>query len=385
MIGHFGEKVVSTAIKVFAVAGTLAGAVVFDALVLRADDGGSAYVGFGSQTDGGAGGEVVKVTSLAEDGVGTLRWAVETATGPRIVEFDVSGTIALTDQIEIGNDISILGETSPEGVTITGARLRVYGSDVILSGLRIRPGDGPGAALESRDGISVGKEGHAVRNVVIDGNSITWAVDENLTLWGDVQNVTISNNIIADALDEAGHPKGDHGMGLLIGGGDVARVTVVGNLFANNPNRNPTVKDSSREIEVVNNLIYNWSENGMNGTDSTVHILGNVYNAGVDTEVPEAIVLKSNVEGALLYYLDDNQATARVSQGIADQPVFDPSGVPVMPSAAVTEHVLATAGARLPALDHVDTRVIQTAVEGTGRIINAVPDFADTKTAQSTN
>ncbi len=373
----------STAIKVFAVVGTLGLAVVVDAFVLRADGPSSPYVGFGAETDGGAGGDVVTVTSLDESGEGTLRWAVETAEEPRIITFDVSGTIALTEQIEIGDDISIQGETSPEGITLTGSRLRVAGSDVIISGLRIRPGDGEGSSLESRDGISVGKAGVAVRNVVIDGNSLTWAVDENLTLWGDVQNVTISNNLIADALDEAGHPKGDHGMGLLIGGGDVARVTVVGNLFSNNPNRNPTVKDSSREIEVVNNLIYNWSENGLNGTDSTVHILGNVYNAGLDTVVPEAFSLKSNVEGAMLYYLEDNVASARVSQGISDVPLFEGSGVEVMPSDAVTDHVLATAGARVPGLDRIDQLVLENAVNGTGRIINTPPVLSDEETAQT--
>lgn len=368
----------TTAIRILAVAGTLTGAVVIDAFVLRADDRHSPYVGFGAETVGGDGGQLLVVTSLDDRGEGTLRWAVEDHSGPRIVHFDVSGTIQLKSQLQIGNFISILGETAPNGITLTGSRLRVVGDEVIISGLRIRPGTGPGSALESRDGISIGKDGTTIQNVVIDGNSITWAVDENLSIWGDVQNVTISNNIIADALDEAGHPKGGHSMGLLIGGGDAARVSVVGNLFANNANRNPTIKDNSQQIEVINNLVYNWSENGLNASDSTVHAIGNTYLAGPDTVVPDAFVLASKTAAQDLFYLADNIATARVSDAIADGPVFDGSGIEPRPAKAVADHVLNVAGARLPQVDLIDQLIIDGVRYGTGRIIDMEPDIKTT-------
>jgi len=48
--------------------------------------------GFGADAVGGRGGTVIKVTSLADSGPGTLREAIDAA-GPRIVVFDVSGYI----------------------------------------------------------------------------------------------------------------------------------------------------------------------------------------------------------------------------------------------------------------------------------------------------
>ncbi|MFM6853146.1 MAG: hypothetical protein ACKOUM_03600, partial [Sphingopyxis sp.] len=45
-------------------------------------------------TRGGAGGRIIRVTSLAASGPGTLRAALD-ATGPRIILFDVGGVIDL--------------------------------------------------------------------------------------------------------------------------------------------------------------------------------------------------------------------------------------------------------------------------------------------------
>ena len=70
--------------------------------------------GFGRWANGGRGGQVVHVTSLADDGSeGTLRWALETVTGPRTVVFDVSGIITLNKRITVNEPY----------VTIAGRRL----------------------------------------------------------------------------------------------------------------------------------------------------------------------------------------------------------------------------------------------------------------------
>ncbi len=63
--------------------------------------------------------------------------------------------------------------------------------------MNIRPGDGDGQNPADRDGISIGKAGNVVENVIIDSNSISWATDEVVATWGSPKNVTISNNIIA--------------------------------------------------------------------------------------------------------------------------------------------------------------------------------------------
>lgn len=335
--------------------------------------------GFGAVTQGGRGGEIVKVTTLADSGEGSLRWALEELDGPRIVVFDVEGTIDLTDQIEINGEVTVAGQTAPgEGITITGARLRVVESDVIIRGLHIRPGDGEGSEADDRDAISIGKEGSEVARVIIDSNSFSWATDEVVSTWGGPSDVTISNNIIAEALESSIHSEGDHSMGMLIGDGS-QNITVVGNLFVSNQHRNPQLIDA-QGVEFINNVVYNYGDNGFqaNGreTGSTAHLIGNVFVAGPDSN-REPIRLNTDI-GDSAYYLTDNiGATGGAAQdAIQDGFAFEPSGVIALPSGEVLEAVLATVGARNGdgELDAVDARILGDVVNDTGEIKDTMTD-----------
>src|SRR5688572_20303646 len=76
--------------------------------------------GWAASTPGGRGGAVIRVTSLAADGPGSLKAALEQR-GPRIIVFEVGGIIDLgLSTITIDQPfLTIAGQTAPSpGITI---------------------------------------------------------------------------------------------------------------------------------------------------------------------------------------------------------------------------------------------------------------------------
>ena len=286
--------------------------------------------GFGAETAGGRGGRIVKVVNLDPAGEGSLRWALEDLHGPRIVVFEVGGVIDLDRQVRVGGKVTIAGQTAPgEGITVRGGRLVVVGDDVIVRGLRLRPGDGPGQDPSARDAISVGIEDGPVRRVIVDHNSLTWATDENAATWYDVSDVTFSNNIIAEGLSDSRHAKGDHSMGMLIGDG-ARRVSAIGNLLAHNRHRNPTTK-AATEIEILNNLVYNSGPNALEipkgaGGPMTAHAVGNVFIAGPDT-VKRAPIRLGDAGPDFAYFLADNIGLTRPIPGMPETAIASGDGL----------------------------------------------------------
>ena len=103
--------------------------------------------GFGTSTTGGRGGRVIVVSTLNASGAGSLKEALQ-STGPRIIVFRVSGVITLTDNIEVtdaNSYVTVLGQSSPGGITITGGSIGNYQSnfhDAVFRFLKIRRQDG---------------------------------------------------------------------------------------------------------------------------------------------------------------------------------------------------------------------------------------------------
>ncbi|WP_092422835.1 right-handed parallel beta-helix repeat-containing protein [Alloyangia pacifica] len=257
---------------------------------------------------------------------------------------------------------------------MTGGRLRVVESNVIIRGMTLRPGDDPDAQdPDDRDGFSIGKSGSVVENVILDSNSVSWAIDENISTWGSPSNITISNNIIAEALRSSLHSKGDHSMGLLIGD-ESSNVSVIGNLLVSNEFRNALVKDDSTNIEFINNLIYNYGGEGLVvAGKGDVHAIGNVFIKGQDSGGREAIRFISNT-GEASYYVTDNVAEVggvNTSQ-IQSDFVFDPATTEVMSSSEVVDWILENAGARFDGeVSEIDQRIIDSVLDNTGAIIDS--------------
>ena len=173
--------------------------------------------GFGSTTKGGRDGKLFFVTNLNSDGPGSFREACE-AKGPRIVIFRVGGTITIEKSISIQNPyITIAGQSAPgDGICIRGAAIKITTHDVIVRGLRIRIGDGPGPAPDNRDGLSIANNSKQPYNIIIDHCSISWAIDENFQLWYPCNSITIQWCIISEGLHNSLHPKRPHSSGLII-------------------------------------------------------------------------------------------------------------------------------------------------------------------------
>ena len=221
--------------------------------------------GFGSTTPGGRGGRIIEVTNTEDSGKGSFREAVEIANGPRIIVFRTGGRVHLKKGVTIRNPfITIAGQTAPgRGFCLSNAPLIVGTHDVVVRGLRIRPGDDPsGPRPETRDGITISSSytNQEVYNVVIDHCSISWGIDENISTWQmpgkpTVHDVTIQWCISSEALYDSIHPDGPHSMGMLVGTNQ--NISIHHNLFAHNNQRNPLISGTSK-TEFSNNIVYNW-------------------------------------------------------------------------------------------------------------------------------
>jgi hypothetical protein len=357
-------------------------------------------MGYGTTTTAGRGGKVIRVTSLAESGTGTLKACID-ASGPRVCVFEISGMIKLTQHLAIRNpNLTIAGQTAPSpGITLRGASLIIKTSDVLVQHIHVRPGDDPnGPNPDNRDALRIeGDEGTPiVKNVVIDHCSFSWSIDEMASAWQNWDNITLTNNIFAEPLNDSLHPKGPHGYGILFGPVD-GHYTMSNNLLAHMVERNPLTNATNAVI--VNNVIYNWKQNAVDlqsqsGAPTNNTIIGNVFIKGADYKANSPVELRADatngVPSGTKVYLDDNKAVEATSDpwSIASSMFGDlvlanykattppswPSGMTRLPTSGdvTLSYVLTYAGARPADRDVVDKRVVDSVRNRTGRIINCV-------------
>ena len=205
--------------------------------------------GFGASTPGGAGGAVVRVTTLADSGAGSLRAAL--ASGNRTVVFDVAGTINLADDVHVrGAYVTIDGTSAPApGITLRGHGLFLLGTegahDVIVRGVRVRDAAG--------DGIHVARGAY---NVLIEGVSIHGSGDGNLDIT-EARDVTVAWSVLAaPAAPEKN---------MLIKYAP-SRITLHHNLLTGAQQRNPQVRiddagtpATTTTLDMRNNVVWDWT------------------------------------------------------------------------------------------------------------------------------
>jgi hypothetical protein len=336
----------------------------------------------GTVSHGGAvaGGAVVHVTSLADAGAGSLRAALAMR-GPKVIVFDVGGVIHLASDLKVATaQTTIAGQSAPSPITLTGASLRLRADDLVVQHIAVRPGPGPTPEINgNRDSITIGGGEHPVHDIRVENVSVSWSVDENVDIAGNTRNITVRNSIVAEALNNAGHPKGHHSMGMLINK-DNQGVAVTDNLFVSNVFRNPVIARGSSAF-VGYNLIANPAENAIHfydvagATPLEASIVGNIVARGPNTaknvtavQIPDDMSKLADAQ----IYLSGNTAPAGpvTNKGnfmLADAP---PVAGPPAPPGDVRSWVLAHAGAWPANRDAVDSRIVAGITAGTSKIID---------------
>ena len=357
--------------------------------------------GFGKYSKGGRGGVVFFVSNLNDRGKGSLREAIE-AEGPRIVIFEISGTIDLETSLVIENPyISILGQTAPfGGVSIRGNMFFIQTHDVIIRFLRLRPGDvnfGEENDWASLDCIDIGKSDQFVYNIIIDHCSLSWGIDENIGMGVNVFNVTIQNSIVSENLHLNFRRPSNRSKGILVGF-KTERISIINNFFAHNYKRHPRLSNGGL-ADVRNNIIYNPAYMGINlwnrqGKPQEVNIVGNIFMPGPNTNFnkeisfwdPPIYIGKAFIENNIglngdknrdnwdmvedaksprLPLTQEQKDNIRVFEEFANEVTYTKSFEEMF---VFAEKYI---GASLPFRDPVDSRVINDWQNGTGKIINS--------------
>ena len=278
-------------------------------------------LGGGMYAQGGRGGKEYVVTSLEDTGEpGTLRHAVE-AKGPRVVTFAVSGDIRLKKPLRITEPyLTVLGQTAPgSGITLRDFGVHIVTDQVVVRYMRFRMGS---AGRQEDDALEVRHSD----NVMIDHCSISWATDENASLYANT-NTTMQWCIISEALNSSVHRKGQHGYGGIWGG---RNVTFHHNLIVSNNSRNPRFDHPAvysgedllfrrGTVEFVNNVVFNWGMKAIyGGEEGWFNVAGNLFKVG-----PAA----RNIDGRYLeFYTSESTSLIPGSFYIEDN-VYDVSAV----------------------------------------------------------
>jgi Bacterial TSP3 repeat len=385
--------------------------------------------GFGANTVGGRGGQVIYVTNLNDSGPGSLRSALQQPF-PRNILFKVSGTIVLNSTIDIfpeNSFFTLAGQTAPGG----GIQIKNYpismqpGShDAIIRHIRFRPGTETfqaGGNGQDSIGINGYTFGDSVYNVIIDHCSFEWGSDENIDTSYHTTDLTVQWSITAEGSRQEDHSFGSltarYGMTF----GNEQRQSFHHNLYAQNMGRMPRVgtncprKVNEQLFDFRNNVIAAWGAaqgpmepehvlcndftpvplNQFGGSPGNpilrLNVINNVFLPPSGSSAwPGAI---GHVMGPSAIYMTGNSTFDFCPAGNCDEAHWDVAwiscqdqtcsnlankndyrvfsehsvaSVTTTPTSQVQSLVLNNVGATKPARDSLDTRIINETNNGTG-------------------
>ncbi|TKC00509.1 pectate lyase family protein [Pedobacter cryophilus] len=371
--------------------------------------------GFGKYTSGGRGGKVYIVTNLNDDGEGSFRVAA-TAKHPRIIVFEVSGTIHLKSRLDISKNATIAGQTAPgDGICLADYPVSLGGDNIIVRYLRFRMGDRyQNNGMVDGAGSDDAFGGNGKTNIIIDHCSISWSTDEVMSVYrGD--STTLQWNILSEPLNYSYHfETGDkdfekHGYGGIWGG---THLSAHHNLFAHCNSRNPRFNGArlgatEELVDFRNNVIYNWGHNNVYGGEGgNYNMVNNYYKYGPITSknvksrivnpskgesgIGEFYVAGNFVDGAedvtvnneLGVHLDKNTTDFEKQKALVKTPF---QAINLIEKSAVLAYadVLKSAGASF-CRDTLDKRIIKNVRNRTGGLIDVQGGFKHGTTYEET-
>ena len=233
--------------------------------------GAAAYV------SGGRGGSVSVVSNLNDNGPGSLR-SFASVSNTTIV-FNVSGIIKLSSVLRFtGNNVTIAGQTAPEGgITIEG-RIVVFqnNKNLIVRYLRFRNGYHNG---DIDDSIT----SYGLIDVILDHCSISFGGDEAIELVVDTPKdqggaITVQNCFIAES--KTGSIMGAQAK---TAADNFGTLSMIGNVWYNITHRFPNIVGNAR-FDLINNYVHNSLFRLTRGNGGyRLNQLGNLYDFGDNT------------------------------------------------------------------------------------------------------
>ena len=356
--------------------------------------------GFGKYAKGGRGGDVYHVTTLHDDGPGSLRFGIDMADHPRTIVFDVAGTIQLVTPIRMEGKsyMTIAGQTAPgKGITIRDHAIVIKNcSDIIVRYLRVRLGDKNKGDAAGEDVMTV----DYCDRIILDHLSLSWGIDGNSDYRGN-SNMTLQWLLYAEALHNSLHPKGGHAMCTSLRDCH-GNTTLHHNIYSTSRDRHPTIGGGSGRkgfahvvVDYRNCVNYNW-RGPTNFGGMKLNVVNNYYKPGPcsnpkdlpmqmkdgDTTKARGFMVGNHFEGmpkrfnednycAVLYTNTGNYMSTTRERWISKEPFelgdFKPH---TQNTRNAFETCLRYTGCSL-VRDRVDERIIENVVLGRGKLIDS--------------